>query len=332
MIIFLKKGTDEKEIDSLAAFLTDRGMSVDRYKNDGVDIIAAEGDEAPEILDGKGCIDKIVSLREPFRYSGRSAHSGDTVIDIAGKKIGGGSFMFIAGPCSVESAGQINDIALKVKNAGASMLRGGAFKPRTSPYTFSGMGEDGIKLLAEAGKKAGIPTVSEIMDISKLGMFEDIDVIQVGARNMQNFELLRELGKAGKPVLLKRGFAAEVDELLMSAEYIMAGGNSDIILCERGIRTFESSTRSTFDVSAIAVLKEKTHLPVIGDPSHAAGTASFVKPLALAAIAAGADGIMTEVHNDPANALCDGAQAITPDEFSELVRLGLKIRNTVVKG
>lgn len=268
---------------------------------------------------------------EDFRLTGKTAGKEATVIEAGSVKIGGGNFTVIAGPCSVESAESICFIGEKVKKAGASVLRGGAFKPRTSPYTFQGMGKEGIKLLCEAGKKSGMPVVSEITCVSNLELFENVDIIQVGARNMQNFELLRELGKLRKPVLLKRGFASTVDELLMSAEYIMSGGNTQVILCERGIRTFETSTRSTFDISAIAVLKERTHLPVIADPSHAAGSASLVKPLALAAAAAGADGLMIEVHNDPSSALSDGAQAVTPENFAEITAAAYEIRKIICK-
>ncbi len=263
------------------------------------------------------------------RLSDKNIKKENTVADINGVKIGDGSFKFIAGPCSVESEEQICAIAEAVKAAGASMLRGGAFKPRTSPYSFQGMGVDGIKLLEAAKKKTGLPIVTEITDISLLEAYENVDVIQVGARNMQNFELLKELGKTQKTVLLKRGFGSTVDELLMSAEYIMAEGNKNVILCERGIRTFENSTRNTFDISAIALLKEKTHLPVIADPSHASGRASLVKPLTLAACAAGADGAMIEVHYDPENALSDGIQAITPEEFAIIVGKSAAIRKAV---
>ncbi|MBQ7549444.1 MAG: 3-deoxy-7-phosphoheptulonate synthase, partial [Clostridia bacterium] len=247
-------------------------------------------------------------------------HPDDTVIDICGNKIGGGNFQYIAGPCSVESDEQICSIARDVKAAGANLMRGGAFKPRTSPYAFQGMRDEGLRLLKRAREETGMPIVTEIMDLSHLDLFDDVDVIQVGARNMQNFELLKALGHTDKPILLKRGLASTMQELLMSAEYIMAGGNDRIILCERGIRTFETYTRNTFDVSAIPLLKEKTHLPVIADPSHAAGLSRLVKPLALAAVAAGADGLMIEVHNDPAHALCDGPQALTPPQFAQVVR------------
>jgi len=248
------------------------------------------------------------------------------VVDVNGVKIGGDHFQIIAGPCSVESREQICSIAQSVKAAGASLLRGGAFKPRTSPYSFQGMHAEGIELLLEAKEMTGLPIVTEIMNISHLPLFEKVDVIQVGARNMQNFELLKELGLIKKPILLKRGLANTLEELLMSAEYIMAGGNENVILCERGIRTFETATRNTLDISAIPVLRSKTHLPIIVDPSHAAGISALVKPLALASTVAGAKGLMIEVHNDPSKALCDGAQSLTPDAFSCLAN---EVRNVL---
>ena len=258
-------------------------------------------------------------LAGALRYVSRKAHPGGSVVRIRENiAFGGGSFQLIAGPCSVESEQQICEIARKVKRSGASLLRGGAFKPRTSPYTFQGLHEDGLRMLIEAKQLTGMPIVSEIMDLSQLPLFENVDVIQVGARSMQNFTLLKELGHTGKPVLLKRGLANTVEELLMSAEYIAAEGNENIILCERGIRTFETHLRNTLDLSAIPLIKRLSHLPVIVDPSHATGIASYVKPMALAAAAAGADGIMIEVHNDPAHALCDGEQSLTPEEFHDL--------------
>jgi 3-deoxy-7-phosphoheptulonate synthase len=269
--------------------------------------------------------------RHCFKSANRKFHPDDSVITVDSAKIGGGNFAMIAGPCSVESEEQIIEIAKEVKLAGATMLRGGAFKPRTSPYAFQGLRDEGIRLLLMAKKETGLPIVTEIMDLSHLPLFEDVDVIQVGARNMQNFELLKELGKTNKPILLKRGLAATMEELLMSAEYIMAGGNNNVMLCERGIRTFEHYTRNTMDISAIALLKEKTHLPVIADPSHAAGMARMVRPLALAAVAAGADGLMIEVHNDPAHALCDGPQALRPEEFAKVVKEANAIREIMTK-
>jgi 3-deoxy-7-phosphoheptulonate synthase len=265
-------------------------------------------------------VEDVKRIQEPYKNVNRKFHPDDTVVDIApGVKIGGGNFQVMAGPCSVEESDQVLSIARAVKAAGACILRGGAFKPRTSPYAFQGLGAQGIEILKSAKKEVGIPLVSEIMDISKLPLFEDVDIIQVGARNMQNFELLKELGKTKKPILLKRGLSSTIQELLMSAEYIMVGGNSQIILCERGIRTFETATRNTLDISAVPVLKELTHLPVIVDPSHGTGNARFVKPMAMAAVAAGADGLIIEVHNDPVHALCDGAQSLTPESFGDLM-------------
>lgn len=330
MIAIIRRGTEEEKITAVLDMLKENGFGAERFRNDGADVLSVDGE-----TDMLGCFDiveKVVDLHEECRFSSRTFRPENTVFDIGGAEIGDGGFAFIAGPCSVESEEQIVAIAKAVKTAGATMLRGGAFKPRTSPYSFQGIGTEGLELLSVAKKETGLPTVSEITDVSMLDAYEDVDVIQVGARNMQNFELLRELGKTDKHILLKRGFSATVDELLMSAEYIMAGGNMKVILCERGIRTFENSVRNTFDVSSIAVLKKKTHLPVIADPSHAAGLASFVKPLTFAACAAGADGAMIEVHNDPVHALCDGAQAVTPDEFRTIVKVSANIRKAVSEG
>jgi 3-deoxy-7-phosphoheptulonate synthase len=272
-----------------------------------------------DLLHALDIVQAVKRIQEPYKNANRKFHPHDTIIDVAGNKIGGGNFQIIAGPCSVESRDQVCQIAKDVKAAGAGLYRGGAFKPRTSPYAFQGMREEGISLLMEAKKESGLPIVTEVMDISHLHLFEDVDIIQVGARNMQNFELLKELGTLDKPILLKRGLSSTLKEFLMSAEYIMAGGNEKVILCERGIRTFETATRNTLDLASIPLLKEKTHLPVIVDPSHATGIASLVKPMAMAAAAAGADGLMIEVHNDPAHALCDGAQSLTPAQFADVV-------------
>lgn len=258
------------------------------------------------------------NVEKPYKCANRKNHPEDTVIEVGEVKIGGGNFQIIAGPCSIESEEQLFKTADAVKNAGAGLLRAGAFKPRSSPYAFQGMREEGIRLLSKAKEKTGLPVVSEIVDIAHLELFKDVDIIQVGARNMQNYELLKALAPCGKPILLKRGLSSTLTELLMSAEYLMAGGCSQVILCERGIRTFETATRSTLDLSAVPLLKSRTHLPIIVDPSHATGDAKLIKPMALAAAAAGADGIMVEVHNDPQHALCDGQQALTPDEFRDL--------------
>ncbi len=322
MVVVIKKDTNEEQLKNLKEWLRSFGVDIHESRGEFETILGLIGDTShidTDLLSSLSIIDSVTRISEPFKAANRKFHPDDTVIDVNGLKIGGGNFQYIAGPCSVESEEQITYIAAEVKKAGAAFLRGGAFKPRTSPYAFQGMRAEGLRLLEEAKQQTGMPIVTEIMDISHLELFDNVDVIQVGARNMQNFELLKELGHTDKPILLKRGLAATIQELLMSAEYIMAGGNNKVILCERGIRTFETYTRNTMDISAIALLKEKTHLPVIADPSHAAGFSRLVKPLALAATAAGADGIMIEVHNDPAHALCDGPQALTPEQFKEVV-------------
>ena len=268
-------------------------------------------------------VEKVQRVSEPYKLVNRKFHSYDTIIDVGGVKIGGGHFAVMAGPCSIESEEQIVSCAKAVKAFGAAFLRGGAFKPRTSPYAFRGLKEKGLKLLLTAKKETGLPVVTELMSLEHIDLFSDVDIIQVGARNMQNFEMLAELGKCRKPVLLKRGLANTIEEWLMSAEYIMSGGNENVILCERGIRTFETATRNTFDVSAIPVLHQLTHLPVIADPSHASGKSSLIRPLAKSAAAAGADGLMIEVHPDPSQALCDGAQSLTPEAFEDVMNLSL---------
>lgn len=264
-----------------------------------------------------------------FKSAGRALHPEDTVVQVGDVKIGGGNFVMIAGPCSVESEEQILEVAESVKKSGAQILRGGAFKARTSPYNFQGMKTEGLELLLKTKEATGMPIVTEIMSVNHLSLYENVDIIQIGARNMQNFELLKAVGRTDKPVLLKRGLASTLEELLMSAEYIMAEGNENVILCERGIRTFERYTRNTLDLSAVPALKEQTHLPVIIDPSHATGKASLVSSMALAAVAAGADGLMIEVHNDPKNALCDGAQSLTPEQFDEVAKKVTKIREAI---
>ena len=266
-------------------------------------------------------VESVKRVQEPYKKANRKFHPDNTVITLpGGQKIGDGSLSIMAGPCSVETEEQICEVAARVKAAGAQFLRGGAFKPRTSPYAFQGLKADGLELLREARKKTGLPIVTEIMSAAHLPLFEDVDIIQVGARNMQNFELLKELGKIRKPILLKRGLSSTIEELLMSAEYIMAGGNEQVILCERGIRTYETYTRNTLDISAVPILKRLSHLPVIVDPSHASGIAWLVEPLAMAAVAAGADGLIIEVHNNPAKALSDGAQSLTPDQFDHVAK------------
>jgi 3-deoxy-7-phosphoheptulonate synthase len=322
MIAVLKSGASEQQIENLITWFKDRGLDVHVSHGQYRTVLGLIGDTSKidtELLEALDIIESVKRITEPFKSANRKFHPDDSVITISdGIQIGGGNFQFIAGPCSVESSEQILGIAEKVHAAGASMLRGGAFKPRTSPYDFQGLRAEGIDLLLEAKARTGMPIVTEIMNINHLPLFEHVDVIQVGARNMQNFELLKELGHTNKPILLKRGLANTLKELLMSAEYIMAGGNNNVILCERGIRTFETYTRNTLDLSAVPMLHELTHLPVIIDPSHATGVAKLVKPMAMAAAAAGADGLIIEVHNDPANALCDGTQSLTPEQFADV--------------
>lgn len=322
MIVVLKKGADEEKVDALKQELTHMGLQLHLSDGANTSLIGLVGDTTEvdaEWLSALDVVESVKRIKEPYKKANKDMHPKDTVVDIAGRKIGGGFFQVIAGPCSVETREQMTEVALDVKKAGAGLLRGGAFKPRTSPYSFQGLGDEGLKMLLEAKKATGLPIVTEIMSTDHLPLFDEVDVIQVGTRNMQNFQLLKELGKVDKPILLKRGMANTLEELLMSAEYIMAGGNEKVILCERGIRTFETSMRNTLDVSAIPMLKSKTHLPVIVDPSHAAGLRFMVEPLTMAAIAAGADGVMIEVHNNPEKALCDGKQSLTPQAFSDLM-------------
>ncbi len=324
MIIVIKQNSKEQQVANLISWIENQGLGVHISKGEYNTILGLIGDANKidaDLLSGLEIVEGVKKISEPFKQANRKFHPDDSVIDIGGGvKIGGGSFNIIAGPCSVESESQVCEIAKSVKASGATMLRGGAFKPRTSPYDFQGLKAEGIDLLLEAKKITGMPIVTEIMNANHLPLFEHVDVIQVGARNMQNFELLKELGKTKKPILLKRGLANTMKELLMSAEYIMAGGNENIILCERGIRTFETYTRNTLDLSAVPMLKELSHLPVVVDPSHATGMSRLVKPMALAAAAAGADGLMIEVHNDPAHALCDGAQSLTPLQFDDVAK------------
>ena len=323
MVIILRDNPDQKQIDSLVSWLKEKNLDVHIIKGADQTIIGLIGDTSKIDMDSiktMEIVEDVKRIQEPYKNVNRKFHPDDTIVDIApGIRIGGGNFQVMAGPCSVEGSAQVLSIARAVKKAGADILRGGAFKPRTSPYAFQGLGAEGLEILKAAKRETGMPIVSEIMDISKLPLFEDVDIIQVGARNMQNFELLKELGKIKKPILLKRGLSSTIQELLMSAEYIMAGGNSQIILCERGIRTFETATRNTLDISAVPVLKELSHLPVIVDPSHGTGNARLVKPMAMAAVAAGADGLIIEVHNDPVHALCDGAQSLTLEAFGDLM-------------
>lgn len=333
MIVVLKNPVSESKREELIAWLRSKQLQVHLSEGHYHTILGLVGDTSridTDMLEGLEIVEKVQRISEPFKKANRKFHEDDTVITVGNTQIGGSGFALMAGPCSVESREQLTEVAFAVQKAGATVLRGGAFKPRTSPYAFQGLRGDGIDLLLEAKKETGLPIVTEIMNAEHLPLFENVDIIQVGARNMQNFELLKELGHTDKPILLKRGLANTVSELLMSAEYIMAGGNENVILCERGIRTFETCTRNTLDLSAVAVLKELSHLPVIVDPSHATGVAKYVKPMALAAVAAGADGLMIEVHNDPAHALCDGPQSLTPEQFAELAVSIRKVREALV--
>ena len=322
MIVILKKHPDEKQLNNLMAWL--KSLNIAIHPSEGAThlVLGLVGDTSVvdiDLLRALDIVEEVKRVQEPYKNANRKFHEEDSVIPVGNTQVGGGVFSVIAGPCSIESEEQVCLIAAAVKASGATMLRGGAFKPRTSPYAFQGLRGHGLELLLEAKRLTGLPVVTEIMDLSQLPLFDEVDVIQVGARNMQNFELLKELGHTGKPILIKRGLANTLQELLMSAEYVMAGGNEKVILCERGIRTFETATRNTLDLSAVPMLKKLTHLPVIVDPSHATGISWMVKPMALAATAAGADGLMIEVHNDPKRALCDGAQSLTPEAFRDVM-------------
>ncbi|MDR0854371.1 MAG: 3-deoxy-7-phosphoheptulonate synthase [Clostridiales Family XIII bacterium] len=334
MIVVIKDDATEAQIDGFIRNLEDRGVFAKAIKGESKTVFGLVGDVSslsPEGLARNEFIDKVMKVSEPYKLSSRSFHPDDTVIDLpGGKKIGGGNFAVMAGPCSVESEEQILSIATDVKRSGATMLRGGAFKPRSSPYSFQGLGLDGLDLLKIARQKTGLGIVTEIMSTDYIDVFEkEVDVIQVGARNMQNFTLLKEVGRLGKPVLLKRGPSSTIEELLMAADYVLVGGKAQVILCERGIRTFETATRNTLDLSAVPVLKKRTHLPVVVDPSHGTGYWNLVYPMALAATAAGADGLIIEVHNQPAQALCDGQQSITPQLFDDLMKSLGKIREAI---
>ena len=316
MIIALKRDIRQEEKDHLISWLESYGVRTHVSEGEYQTVIGLVGDTTridTDLISGLDIVQSVTRISEPFKKANRKFHPDDTVVQVTDQvAFGGGNFQIIAGPCSVETEDQVETIAKAVKESGAGMLRGGAFKPRTSPYDFQGLHGEGIRILLEVKKRTGMPIITEIMDIGHLPLFEQVDVIQVGARNMQNFELLKELGRINKPILLKRGLANNIKELLMSAEYIMAGGNEQIILCERGVRTFETYTRNTLDLSAVAVLHELSHLPVVVDPSHATGAARYVKPMAMAAAACGADGLMIEVHNEPKHALCDGPQSLMP--------------------
>ena len=320
MIVVLKHGVEAAKREQLIDWLEGQGLTIHISEGEYQTVLGLVGDTTRvdmDLIGSLGIVDSVKRVTEPFKCCNRKFHPDDTVVDVGGVKIGGGNFVMIAGPCSVESEEQIVAVAKAVKASGANILRGGAFKPRTSPYDFQGLKATGLELLKIARQETGLPIVTEIMGVEHLPLFEDVDIIQVGARNMQNFDLLRELGKLRKPILLKRGLASTLKELLMSAEYIMAGGNEQVIFCERGIRTFEKYTRNTLDLSAVPIIHEKTHLPIVVDPSHATGKANLVEPMMIAAVAAGADGLEVEVHYDPQHAWSDGAQCLTPDAFAQ---------------
>ena len=324
MIIVLKKGADQGQVESLLGWLRARNIKPNVSTGDRETVIGCVGDVAKMdigLVQALSVVESVQRIQEPYKAANRKFHPDDSVVDCSGVKIGGGNFQVIAGPCSVESVEQMVGIAKSVKASGATLMRGGAFKPRTSPYAFQGLGKRGIEILVEAKRETGLPIVTELMAIEHLPLFNDVDVIQIGARNMQNFDLLKEVGSmTKKPVLLKRGMSATLQELLMSAEYIMSSGNPNVMLCERGIRTFETAMRNTIDLTVIPVLKRLSHLPVVIDPSHATGYAHLVEPCAMGATAMGADGLIIEVHNDPPHALCDGVQSQTPEMFDETMR------------
>ncbi|MCI5598357.1 MAG: 3-deoxy-7-phosphoheptulonate synthase [Ruminococcus sp.] len=334
MIIVLKRGLDKKTIEDFSASLKKKyNVEVNQWQGVNETVLGLIGDTTAIDIGTINAQDVVYSVRrvqEPYKKANRKFHLDDTVITLSnGTKIGDGSLTLMAGPCSVESAEQVTEIAKAVKASGANVLRGGAFKPRTSPYSFQGLKAEGLELLLKAKEETGLPIVTEIMSESDIDLFKDVDIIQVGARNMQNFTLLKKLGKLDKPILLKRGLCATIEEWLMSAEYIMAEGNEKVILCERGIRTYEKYTRNTLDLSAIPIVKSLSHLPVVVDPSHATGMNWLVEPLAMAAVACGADGLIIEVHNDPPHALCDGAQSLTPEEFDSVVKKVNKIKSAL---
>ena len=328
MIVILKKNPNRDQLESLISWLQDKGIIIHTSIGESNTILGLVGDTSRldiDLIAALDIVEDVKRVQEPYKNANRKFHPEDTVVQVGKTQVGGGTLTLMAGPCSVETEDQVVAIAKAVKASGATMLRGGAFKPRTSPYAFQGLGQAGIEYLKAASQETGLPIVSEMMDISQLPLFKDVDVIQVGARNMQNFDLLKALGRQEKPVLLKRGMSATYEEWLMSAEYVMAGGNQNVILCERGIRTFESYTRNTLDLAAIPVLRKLTHLPIIIDPSHATGKSWLVDPLATGAVATGCDGLEIEVHNDPAHALCDGPLSLKPEVFDVLAKKLLKL-------
>ena len=333
MVVAVKQNVSDEKLNSLVSFLKEQDINVHIVRGQYQTVLGLIGDTSKidiDTISGLDIVESVMRISEPYKSANRKFHPDDTVITVPsamGDVEVGRGFTIIAGPCSIESEEQIIEVAEAVKKSGANILRGGAFKPRTSPYAFQGLRGEGLKLLLEAKRATGLPIITEIMDERHLDLFGDVDIIQVGARNMQNFELLKELGHSKKPILLKRGLANTLQELLMSAEYIMAGGNEQVILCERGIRTFETATRNTLDLSAVPVLHELSHLPVIVDPSHACGIAKLVEPMAMAAAACGANGVMIEVHNNPEKALCDGPQSLTPEQFDQAVAKIKRIYN-----
>ena len=332
MIVVLKQNPNRDQLESLIAWLQEKGIIIHTSIGEAHTILGLVGDTSQldiDLIAALDIVEDVKRVQEPYKNANRKFHPEDTVVQVGNTQIGGGNLTLMAGPCSVESEEQVVAIAKAVKASGATMLRGGAFKPRTSPYTFGGLGAGGLELLCRAGRETGMPVVSEITDARQLPLFREVDVLQVGARNMQNFDLLRELGKLRKPILLKRGLANTLKELLMSAEYIMASGNEQVILCERGIRTFDDYTRNTLDLAAVPMLHELTHLPVIVDPSHATGINRLVAPMAMSATACNADGLIIEVHNDPIHALCDGAQSLRPEQFDVLMGKIREIRKVV---
>ncbi|MDR2355584.1 MAG: 3-deoxy-7-phosphoheptulonate synthase [Clostridiales Family XIII bacterium] len=335
MIIILKRDVSEEQLRTLKEAISDRRLTIQDIRGESTRMLGLAGDTtmlSEDSLMRHECVERVMKVSEPYKLAGRRFHPQDSVYEIAGRRIGGGAFTVMAGPCSVETEEQVLSIARDVRHAGADFLRGGAFKPRSSPYSFRGLGLDGLELLKIAREKTGLPIVTEILSQEYAEVFKaEVDIIQIGARNMQNFPLLTEVGGLGKPVLLKRGPSCTIDEMLMAADYILTAGNSPVILCERGIRTFETATRNTLDLSAIPVLKKKSHLPVVVDPSHGTGYWDLVCPMALAAVAAGADGLMIEVHNRPDKALCDGQQSITPFLFDRLMRKAARLRAAVAE-